>query len=142
MRTRPCAAPRISCAARHVIADGRAIAYDTLVLATGATHGYFGHEEWAVYAPGLKSVVDATSIRSRILDAFEKESPSRRAYCRHGRSLSTERIGFGISCRRHRLFCRCHKLRRIELVMMGEAVFPAAFLSFAVEANAAAAGKG
>ena len=72
MRTRPCAAPRISCAACHVIADGRAIAYDTLVLATGATHGYFGHEEWAVYAPGLKSVVDATSIRSRILDAFEK----------------------------------------------------------------------
>ena len=72
MRTRPCAAPRISCAARHVIADGRAIAYDTLVLATGATHGYFGHEEWAVYAPGLKSIPDATSIRSRILEAFEK----------------------------------------------------------------------
>src|SRR5215472_1047595 len=57
---------------RRVIADDRAIAYDTLVLATGATHGYFGHEEWAVHAPGLKSVPDATSIRSRILDAFEK----------------------------------------------------------------------
>jgi putative oxidoreductase len=57
---------------RRVIADGHAIPYDTLVLATGATHGYFGHEEWAVYAPGLKSVADATSIRSRILDAFEK----------------------------------------------------------------------
>jgi NADH dehydrogenase FAD-containing subunit len=42
------------------------------VLATGATHGYFGREEWAVHAPGLKSVPDATSIRSRILDAFEK----------------------------------------------------------------------
>jgi NADH dehydrogenase/putative oxidoreductase len=55
-----------------VIADGRAIPFDTLVLATGATHGYFGHEEWAVYAPGLKSVPDATTIRSRILDAFEK----------------------------------------------------------------------
>jgi putative oxidoreductase len=62
----------VDAAARQVIADGRAIAYDTLVLATGATHGYFGHEEWAVYAPGLKSVADATSIRSRILDAFEK----------------------------------------------------------------------
>jgi NADH dehydrogenase FAD-containing subunit/uncharacterized membrane protein YphA (DoxX/SURF4 family) len=62
----------VDAAARRVIADGRAIAYDTLVLATGATHGYFGHEEWAVYAPGLKSVPDATSIRSRILDAFEK----------------------------------------------------------------------
>jgi NADH dehydrogenase/putative oxidoreductase len=59
-------------AAHQVIADGRAITYDTLVLATGATHGYFGHEEWAVHAPGLKSVADATSVRSRILDAFEK----------------------------------------------------------------------
>jgi NADH dehydrogenase/putative oxidoreductase len=62
----------VDAAARRVIADGRAIPFDTLVLATGATHGYFGHEEWAVYAPGLKSVPDATSIRSRILDAFEK----------------------------------------------------------------------
>jgi NADH dehydrogenase/putative oxidoreductase len=58
--------------ARQVIADGHAIIYDALVLATGATHGYFGHEEWAAYAPGLKSVPDATSIRSRILDAFEQ----------------------------------------------------------------------
>jgi NADH dehydrogenase FAD-containing subunit len=64
----------VDAAARRVIADDRAIAYDMLVLATGATHGYFGHEEWAVYAPGLKSVPDATSIRSRILDAFEAES--------------------------------------------------------------------
>jgi NADH dehydrogenase/putative oxidoreductase len=62
----------VDAAARRVIADGRALPFDTLVLATGATHGYFGHEEWAVYAPGLKSVPDATSIRSRILDAFEK----------------------------------------------------------------------
>jgi NADH dehydrogenase/putative oxidoreductase len=62
----------VDAAARRVIADGRPIAYDTLVLATGATHGYFGREEWAVHAPGLKSVPDATSIRSRILDAFEK----------------------------------------------------------------------
>jgi NADH dehydrogenase FAD-containing subunit len=62
----------VDAAARRAIADGRAIAYDTLVLATGATHGYFGHEEWAVYAPGLKSVPDATGIRSRMLDAFEK----------------------------------------------------------------------
>jgi putative oxidoreductase len=62
----------IDAAARQVIADGRAIAYDALVLATGATHSYFGRDEWAAYAPGLKSVADATSIRSRILDAFEK----------------------------------------------------------------------
>jgi NADH dehydrogenase/putative oxidoreductase len=62
----------VDVAARRLILDGRAVAYDALVLATGATHGYFGHEEWAAYAPGLKSVQDATSIRSRILDAFEQ----------------------------------------------------------------------
>ena len=62
----------VDAAARRLIVDGRAITYDILVLATGATHGYFGREEWAVHAPGLKSVPDATSIRSRILDAFEK----------------------------------------------------------------------
>ena len=62
----------VDAVAHRVIADGRAIDYDTLVLATGATHGYFGREEWAAYAPGLKSVADATSIRSRILDSFEK----------------------------------------------------------------------
>jgi NADH dehydrogenase/putative oxidoreductase len=58
--------------ARCVTVDGRAIPYDALVLATGASHGYFGHEEWAEYAPGLKSVQDATAIRSRVLDAFER----------------------------------------------------------------------
>ena len=68
----------VDAAARRVIADGRAIPFDTLVLATGATHGYFGHEEWAVYAPGLKSVPDATTIRSRILDAFEKAEATAR----------------------------------------------------------------
>lgn len=62
----------VDVAARQVIVDGRAVTYDALVLATGATHSYFGREEWAAYAPGLKSVQDATSIRSRILDAFEQ----------------------------------------------------------------------
>jgi NADH dehydrogenase FAD-containing subunit/uncharacterized membrane protein YphA (DoxX/SURF4 family) len=62
----------VDVAGRSVIVDGHAIAYDALVLATGATHGYFGREEWAAHAPGLKSVQDATSIRNRILDAFEQ----------------------------------------------------------------------
>jgi NADH:quinone reductase (non-electrogenic) len=47
------------------------IGYDLLVLATGATHSYFGHEEWAARAPGLKTVDDALQIRRRILAAFE-----------------------------------------------------------------------
>ena len=48
------------------------IPYDTLVLATGATHSYFGHDEWAEAAPGLKRIEDATRIRRRILIAFER----------------------------------------------------------------------
>ncbi|HEX4153966.1 MAG TPA: NAD(P)/FAD-dependent oxidoreductase, partial [Steroidobacteraceae bacterium] len=54
-----------------VLAD-QEIAYDYLVLATGATHSYFGKDEWAPHAPGLKSIEDATEIRRRILLAFEE----------------------------------------------------------------------
>lgn len=53
------------------LADGGAIPYDTLILATGARHGYFGHDEWEKFAPGLKTIEDATAIRGRILTAFE-----------------------------------------------------------------------
>lgn len=57
--------------------------YDYLVLATGATHAYFGHDDWAIFAPGLKRIEDATGIRRRILTAFEKaelaQSPEERA---------------------------------------------------------------
>src|SRR6266446_1660866 len=57
------------------------IPYDFLVLATGATHSYFGHDEFERFAPGLKSLADAVAIRNRILQAFEQaeaeEDPSR-----------------------------------------------------------------
>ncbi|MEX0734763.1 MAG: NAD(P)/FAD-dependent oxidoreductase [Steroidobacteraceae bacterium] len=53
------------------LADGP-LAYDWLVLATGATHGYFGRDEWAEHAPGLKTLDDATGIRRRLLLAFER----------------------------------------------------------------------
>ncbi len=53
------------------VQDGRDIAYDYLIIASGATHSYFGHPEWAELAPGLKSVEDATEIRRRVLLAFE-----------------------------------------------------------------------
>jgi len=50
---------------------GEELAYDYAILATGATHAYFGHEEWATLAPGLKSLEDAVEIRRRVLLAFE-----------------------------------------------------------------------
>ena len=55
-----------------LLEDGAAVAYDTLVLATGARHAYFGHDEWEPYAPGLKTLEDATAIRRRILLSFER----------------------------------------------------------------------
>ena len=57
---------------RIVHTDSIGIPYDFLVLATGATHSYFGHDEWAEAAPGLKRIEDATRIRRRILIAFER----------------------------------------------------------------------
>jgi NADH:ubiquinone reductase (H+-translocating) len=51
--------------------DGVTVEYDYLVLATGATHAYFGHDEWSAYAPGLKTIDDATEMRRRFLLAFE-----------------------------------------------------------------------
>jgi len=54
-----------------VLADGR-LAYDFLIVATGARHAYFGHDDWEARAPGLKSLEDALEIRRRILLAFEK----------------------------------------------------------------------
>lgn len=59
-------------AKQHVVLDdGRALSYDSLVLATGAQHSYFGNPDWAANAPGLKTLEDATTIRRNILSAFE-----------------------------------------------------------------------
>jgi NADH dehydrogenase len=57
---------------RVLFEDGGSTNYDTLVLATGARHAYFGHDEWEPYAPGLKTLEDATAIRRRILLSFER----------------------------------------------------------------------
>ena len=56
----------------EVLAEGRRLPYDDLIVATGACHAYFGHEDWARHAPGLKRIDDATHLRRRILLAFEK----------------------------------------------------------------------
>jgi NADH dehydrogenase len=57
---------------RVLLDDGDTLSYDTLVLATGARHAYFGHDEWEPFAPGLKTLEDATTLRRRILVAFER----------------------------------------------------------------------
>lgn len=68
---------------RVLLEDGDSISYDTLILATGARHAYFGHDEWEQWAPGLKTLEDATTVRRRILAAFERAEretdPVRRA---------------------------------------------------------------
>jgi len=63
----------ISAAEEHVVlADGVVLSYDFLVIAAGATHAYFGHDEWEKFAPGLKFLADARVVRSRLLMSFEQ----------------------------------------------------------------------
>jgi NADH dehydrogenase len=62
----------IDIAGKVVLTDERHVEYDLLIIATGARHGYFNHEEWEQFAPGLKKIDDATDIRGRILLAFER----------------------------------------------------------------------
>ncbi len=72
----------IDTAQQEVLIGKRRMPYDYLVLATGASHSYFGRDEWEPYAPGLKTIDDAVEIRRRILSAFERaesaEDPSER----------------------------------------------------------------
>jgi NADH dehydrogenase len=67
---------------KRVILDDGALTYDHLILATGATHSYFGHDEWAAHAPGLKTLEDAIGIRRRVFLAYEaaerEDDPARR----------------------------------------------------------------
>jgi NADH dehydrogenase len=65
-------AQAVDVAARRVRLDVGTLDYDYLVVATGSTHSYFGHDAWAPYAPGLKDLEDAFEVRSRILLAFER----------------------------------------------------------------------
>ncbi len=67
----------IDASGRRVLLDGdgderEALAYDHLIVAAGATHSYFGHDDWAAHAPGLKTLDDAFKIRARVIGAFER----------------------------------------------------------------------
>ncbi len=61
----------IDVANRRVVLSDGSVEYDTLIISTGASHQYFGHAEWEKFAPGLKTIEDATAMRRRILLAFE-----------------------------------------------------------------------
>jgi len=65
--------------ADEVVTDTATIGFDELIVATGATHHYFGHDEWEQDAPGLKTLADATGLRARILGAFETAERTGRA---------------------------------------------------------------
>jgi NADH:ubiquinone reductase (H+-translocating) len=62
---------RVDLGARRLVLDRGELAYDGLVLAAGASHSYFGHDDWEVFAPGLKTLEDALEIRRRVLLAYE-----------------------------------------------------------------------
>jgi NADH:ubiquinone reductase (H+-translocating) len=61
----------IDVATKSIVIDGSTYSYDYLIVASGVTHAYFGHEEWRPFAPGLKTLEDAMAMRARILLAFE-----------------------------------------------------------------------
>jgi len=93
---------------REVLADGLKLPYDYLVIATGATHSYFGHDAWAPFAPGLKRVDDATLVRGRVLEAFERAEVGRE----RGRAAAASQLRHcrwrsdrSRACRRHCRAC-------------------------------------
>lgn len=83
--------------ARQVrLASGIALGYDELVIATGARHSYFGHDDWAEHAPGIKTIDDATRVRAQILRALERAETERQQMPEtRGRQLTFVVIGGG-----------------------------------------------
>ncbi len=103
-----------------VLADGAPLAYDHLIVAAGATHSYFGRDEWAPFAPGLKTLADAFDIRRRVLMSFEaaenEPDPARRrallTFCVIGAGpTDVEMAGTLVEIARHTLK---NEFRRID----------------------------
>src|SRR5882672_2682910 len=123
---------------RHVKLDVDQIPYDTLIVAAGARHSYFGHPEWEAFAPGLKTIEDATEIRRRMLLAFESAEREAELERRHkqlafvvvgGGPTGVEMAGTMAEIARHTLK---HEFRHIDpsdsqiiLVEGGDRVLPA-----------------
>jgi NADH dehydrogenase len=123
---------------RMVHLDGDHLQYDTLIVAAGATHSYFGHPEWEPFAPGLKTIEDATEIRRRMLLAFESAEREVEVEERHklltfvvvgGGPTGVELAGTMAEIARHTLK---HEFRHIDptdsqilLVEAGDRILPA-----------------
>lgn len=125
-------------AARRVAFDHGDLDYDYLIVATGATHAYFGHDDWAAHAPGLKTLDDALAIRRRILSAFEaaerEDDPAARAALMNfvvigGGPTGVELAGTLAEIARHTLpreFRRCDpRTSQIHLLEAGPRVLAA-----------------
>jgi len=123
--------------AKTVTTGGRQTPFDYLVLATGATHAYFGHDDWAEAAPGLKTLDDATDIRRRVLTAFEAAETACDTAERDrlltfvvvgGGPTGVELAGAIAELARRALACDFRAIRKFEarvlLVEAGERVLP------------------
>lgn len=129
----------IDVAARQVsLADGATVRYDYLLLASGATHAYFGHDAWAPHAPGLKTLDDALAIRRRLLLAFERaeaatDAAEREAWLHFaivgGGPTGVELAGTLAEIARHTLRGEFRgidpSLARVRLIEAGPRVLPA-----------------
>ncbi len=142
----------IDVAARTATLDGgEQVAYDHLIVAAGATHSYFGHDEWAAFAPGLKTLADALDIRARVIGAFENaersaEGPERAAWLTFavigGGPTGVEMAGTMSEIARHTL---AREFRRIDprsariVLLEGSQRILGAFVAEALGAGARAA---
>ena len=77
---------------RMITLDQGDLHYDYLIVATGARHSYFGHEEWTPFAPGLKSIGDALEIRRRVLSAERREARSCRTVAQEAQQLEPQPV--------------------------------------------------
>ena len=128
----------VDLAAKRVRLDAMELAYDYLILATGETHFYFGHDEWQPQAPGLKTIEEALEIRRRILLAFEQaereeDAEARRAWLTFavigGGPTGVEMAGALGEIARHTLARQFRRIdpasARIVLIEAGPRVLPA-----------------
>ncbi|MFI0844396.1 NAD(P)/FAD-dependent oxidoreductase [Mesorhizobium sp. IMUNJ 23232] len=127
----------VDTASREVVTENRRIPYDFLVVATGARHAYFGHDDWEPVAPGLKTIPDATEIRGRILAAFERAEATQDANLRAdlltfvvvgGGPTGVELAGAIVELARHALVRDFRHIEsataRVILVEAGDRILP------------------